>query len=76
MIQMLYIQVLMKVKFYCITWSWYSWSHVAANTGELPYTSQLDLRIAQEIPVQSKYFGIDDHKVVVYFDLVKCIELY
>ena len=27
-------------------------SHVAANTGELPYTRQLDLRIAQEIPVK------------------------
>ena len=48
-------------------------SHVAANTGELPYTRQLDLRIAQEIPVKSKYFGIDDHKVVVYFDLLNVL---
>ena len=39
-------------------------SHVKANTGQLPYTRQLDLRIAQEIPT------IRDHKFVVYFDLL------
>ena len=44
--------------------------HLAANSGSLPYTRQLDLRIAQEIPVKSNYFGIDGHKVIVYFDLL------
>ena len=42
-------------------------SHVEANTGELPYTRQLDLRIAQEIPT------IRDHKFVVYFDLLNVL---
>ena len=48
-------------------------SHVEANSGQLPYTRGLDLRIAQEIPVKSNYFGIDDHKVVVYFDLLNVL---
>ena len=48
-------------------------SHVDANTGQLPYTRGLDLRIAQEIPVRSSYFGIDDHKFVLYFDLLNVL---
>ncbi len=42
-------------------------SHVKANTGELPYTRQLDMRIAQEIPT------IRDHKFVIYFDLLNVL---
>ena len=42
-------------------------SHVEANTGELPYTRQLDMRIAQEIPT------IRDHKFVIYFDLLNVL---
>ena len=38
--------------------------HVIANSGKLPYTRQLDLRISQEIP------SIMDHKLVIYFDLL------
>ena len=48
-------------------------SHVEANSGQLPYTRGLDLRIAQEIPVRSSYFGIDDHKFVLYFDLLNVL---
>ena len=55
--------------------------HVAANSGSLPYTRQLDLRIAQEIPLPSlrlrassgdRGFGVgsDSHKIIVYFDLL------
>jgi hypothetical protein len=42
-------------------------SHVKANTGQLPYTRQLDLRISQEIPT------IRDHKFIVYFDLLNVL---
>ncbi len=39
-------------------------THVEANSGQLPYTRQLDLRIAQEIP------SVLDHKLIIYFDLL------
>jgi|TARA_B100001093_G_scaffold36918_1_gene31626 hypothetical protein len=42
-------------------------SHVEANSGQLPYTRGLDLRIAQEIPT------IRDHRFVVYFDLLNVL---
>ena len=45
-------------------------SHVEANSGQLPYTRGLDLRIAQEIPVRLDYL---DHKLVVYFDLLNVL---
>ena len=56
-------------------------SHLDANSGTLPYTRQLDLRIAQEIPLPSLRLrassgdrnigvGSDNHKVLVYFDLL------
>jgi len=48
-------------------------SHVDANTGQLPYTRGLDLRIAQEIPVNNSYFGIKDHKLVLYYDLLNVL---
>ena len=44
--------------------SWCSWYNVAPNSGQLPYTRQLDLRIAQEIP------SVLDHKLIIYFDLL------
>jgi hypothetical protein len=48
-------------------------SHVDAHTGQLPYTRGLDLRIAQEIPVNNSYFGIKDHKLVLYYDLLNVL---
>jgi hypothetical protein len=48
-------------------------SHVDAHTGQLPYTRGLDLRIAQEIPVNNNYFGIKDHKLVLYYDLLNVL---
>ena len=42
-------------------------SHVVANSGQLPYTRQLDLRISQEIPT------IMDHKLIIYFDLLNVL---
>jgi len=48
-------------------------SHVEANSGQLPYTRGLDLRIAQEIPVNNNYFGIKDHKLVLYYDLLNVL---
>ena len=47
--------------------------HVEANSGQLPYTRGLDLRIAQEIPVNNSYFNIEDHKLVIYFDLLNVL---
>ena len=59
-------------------------SHVEANSGQLPYSRGLDLRISQEIPLPSlrlrassgdKGFGVgsDSHKVIVYFDLLNVL---
>ena len=48
-------------------------SHVEANSGQLPYTRGLDLRISQEIPVNNDYFGINDHKFIIYFDLLNVL---
>jgi hypothetical protein len=42
--------------------------HLVANSGSLPYTRQLDLRIAQEVPLPA--VGSHDHKVLIYFDLL------
>ena len=45
-------------------------SHVVANSGSLPWTRQLDMRIAQEIPVRLDYLN---HKLFVYFDLLNVL---
>ena len=55
--------------------------HLDANSGSLPYTRQLDLRISQEIPLPALRLGAssgdrnlgigsDNHKILVYFDLL------
>ena len=55
--------------------------HLDANSGSLPYTRQLDLRISQEIPLPALRLGAssgdrnlgigsDSHKILVYFDLL------
>ena len=59
-------------------------SHVKANSGQLPYTRGLDLRIAQTIPLPKFNIGAglagrnmgidtDSHKLVVYFDLLNVL---
>lgn len=44
-------------------------SHVAANTGKVAWTRNLDLRIAQEIP------SVLNHKLVLYFDVLNVLNL-
>jgi hypothetical protein len=45
-------------------------SHVAANSGQVPWTRSLDLRISQEIPMP-----VLDHKLFVYFDVLNVLNL-
>jgi hypothetical protein len=44
--------------------------HLVANSGSLPYTRPLDLRISQEIPMP-----VLDHKLFVYFDVLNVLNL-
>ena len=45
-------------------------SHVAANSGQVPWTRSLDLRVSQEIPMP-----VLDHKLFVYFDVLNVLNL-